>query len=147
MVRAIEHERIVYYHVMFAEALPRFCDRHEMLAPRSLGDRGWVFLEGMMSKHVLAPYRSGRTKTWLKTKCLTESTYVVVGTDRDAKTGALRALLAHNDGIGLKYAGAASIALNGEERRVFLAEVERLTAFWSVFKSARTLESSQARCA
>jgi bifunctional non-homologous end joining protein LigD len=58
-------------------------------------------LEGIVSKHALAPYRSGRSRTWLKTKCFTESTFVVVGTDRDRKTGALRALLAHNDSAGL----------------------------------------------
>ena len=44
-------------------------------------------LEGLVSKHVLAPYRSGRSKTWLKTKCFTESTFVVVGTDRDKDRG------------------------------------------------------------
>ena len=44
-------------------------------------------LEGIMSKQALAPYRSGRTKTWLKCKCFTESSFVVVGTDRDRKTG------------------------------------------------------------
>jgi bifunctional non-homologous end joining protein LigD len=48
-------------------------------------------LEGIVSKHALAPYRSGRSQTWLKTKCFTESTFVVIGTDRDRKTGALRA--------------------------------------------------------
>src|SRR5262245_17020915 len=64
-------------------------------------------LEGIVSKHALAPYRSGRSRTWLKTKCFTESTFVVVGTDRDRKTGALRALLAHPDDFGLIYAGAA----------------------------------------
>ena len=53
-------------------------------------------LEGIVSKFALAPYRSGRSKTWLKCKCFTESTFVVVGTDRDLKTGALRALLAHS---------------------------------------------------
>ena len=52
-------------------------------------------LEGIVSKHALAPHRSGRSRTWLKTKCFTESTFVVVGTDRDRKTGALMALLAH----------------------------------------------------
>ena len=31
-------------------------------------------LEGIVSKHSLTPYRSGRSKTWLKTKCFTEST-------------------------------------------------------------------------
>ena len=59
-------------------------------------------------------------KTWLKTKCFTESTFVVVGTDRDRKTGALRALLAHPDSEGLSYAGAAFIALGGDERAQFL---------------------------
>jgi bifunctional non-homologous end joining protein LigD len=63
-------------------------------------------LESIVSKHALAPYRSGRSKTWLKTKCFTESAFAAVGTDRDRKTGALRALLAHNDSSGPSYAGA-----------------------------------------
>ena len=92
-------------------------------------------LEGIVSKHSLAPYRSGRSRTWLKTKCFTESTFVVVGTDRDRKTGALMALLAHSD--GLKYAGAAFITLGGDERRDFLAEEERLATSWAALKSTR----------
>jgi ATP-dependent DNA ligase len=71
-------------------------------------------LEGIVSKHALAPYRSGRSKTWLKTKCFVESTFVVVGTDRDRKTGALRALLAKADGHVLTYAGAAFIGLSSD---------------------------------
>ena len=62
---------------------------------------------------------------------------MVVGTDRDRKTGALRALLAHNDGSGLNYAGAAFIALSGIEREEFLAEIERLTTSWAAIKSSR----------
>ena len=65
----------------------------------------------------------------------TELIFVVVGTDRDRKTGALRALLAHND--GLSYAGAAFIALAGEERARFFAEPERLTTSWGLFKASR----------
>ena len=61
----------------------------------------------------------------------------MIGTDRDRKTGALRALLAHNDGSGLNYAGAAFIALAGEERAQFLGELERLTTSWAAFKSSR----------
>src|SRR6478672_8393519 len=49
-------------------------------------------LEGIVSKLALASCRSGRSRTWLKTKCCNESTFVVIGTDRDRKTGALRAL-------------------------------------------------------
>jgi DNA ligase D-like protein (predicted ligase) len=91
-------------------------------------------LEGIVSKHALAPYRSGRSRTWLKTKCFTESTFVVIGTDRDRKTGALRALLAHKDSGGLGYAGAAFIALAGNERAQFFAELERLATSWATFK-------------
>src|SRR5262245_43266213 len=76
-------------------------------------------LEGIVSKHRLAPYRSGRTKTWLKSKCFTESIFVVIGMDRDRKTGALRALLAHPDSDGLNYAGAAFIDLSDDARTEF----------------------------
>jgi hypothetical protein len=61
---------------------------------------------------------------------------LLVGTDRERKTGGLRALLAHDDGIGLNYAGAAFIALRDDERAEFLAEIERLTASWAAFKSS-----------
>jgi bifunctional non-homologous end joining protein LigD len=97
-------------------------------------------LEGIVSKHSLAPYRSGRSRTWLKTKCFTESTFVVVGTDRDRKTGALMALLAYNDSAGLNYAGAAFITLGEDERKEFLAEVERLTTSWAALKSTRATD-------
>jgi bifunctional non-homologous end joining protein LigD len=94
-------------------------------------------LEGIVSKQLLAPYRSGLTRTWLKTKCFTESTFVVIGTDRDRKTGALRALLAHPGSDGLNYAGAAFIALADDARTDFLLEVERLATSWAAFKSSR----------
>jgi len=94
-------------------------------------------LEGIVSKQRRAPYRSGRSKTWLKTKCFTESVFVVIGTDRDRKTGALRALLAHPDSGGLNYAGAAFIALADDARTEFLAEVHRLSPSWAAFKSSR----------
>jgi bifunctional non-homologous end joining protein LigD len=93
-----------------------------------------------VSKRALAPYRSGRSKTWLKTKCFVESTFVVVGTDRDRKTGALGALLAHNDGAGLHYAGAAFIALSADERAQFFAELERLAMSYAAFKASRLMD-------
>jgi hypothetical protein len=60
-----------------------------------------------------------------------------IGTDRDRKTGALRALLAHTDGTGLNYAGAAFIALGGEECAQFLGELERLATSWAALKTSR----------
>jgi hypothetical protein len=48
------------------------------------------------------------------------------------------ALLAYSD--GLKYAGTAFITLAGEERKEFLAEVERLTTSWASLKSTRVTD-------
>jgi ATP-dependent DNA ligase len=101
---------------------------------KACADQG---LEGMVSKQAIAPYRSGRTRTWLKTKCFVESTFVVIGTDRDRKTGALRALLAHPNSEGLNYAGAAFIALADDARTDFLLKVERLATSCAAFKSSR----------
>jgi bifunctional non-homologous end joining protein LigD len=71
-------------------------------------------LEGVVSKLASSRYRSGRSKTWLKSKCFTESSLIIIGTDRDRKTGALRALLAKADRRVLTYAGAAFIGLRGD---------------------------------
>ena len=68
-------------------------------------------LEGIVSTLASSKYRSGRSKTWLKTKCFTEGSFVIIGTDRDRKTGAPRALLAKASAQGLAYAGAAFFAV------------------------------------
>jgi bifunctional non-homologous end joining protein LigD len=73
-------------------------------------------LEGIVSKEAASRYRSGRSKTWLKTKCFTESSFVIIGMDRDRKTGAMMALLARIEEYGLTYAGAAFIGLPTEVR-------------------------------
>ena len=57
--------------------------------------------------------------------------------DRDPKTRASRALLAHNGNSGLSYAGAAFIALAGDERARFFSELDRLAVSWSEFKASR----------
>jgi bifunctional non-homologous end joining protein LigD len=97
-------------------------------------------LEGIVSKLATSRYRPGRTKTWLKTKCFTESKFVVVGTDRDRKTGALRALLARASEKGLDYAGAAFIALRDDERAEFFGELGRLETPKGLFKSTRLVD-------
>src|SRR6187397_3492434 len=51
-------------------------------------------LEGIVSKLASSKYRSGRSKTWLKTKCFTEDSFIIIGTARDRKTKAPLALLA-----------------------------------------------------
>ena len=134
-------DRVKLAREIAARTKPRFIDTIAREASKDLKALAQACaeskLEGIVSKLATSRYVSGRTKTWLKTKCFTESNFVVVGTDRDRKTGALRALLAYPDSDGLRYAGAAFIALSEDERAQFLAEVERLTTAWAAFKSSR----------
>ena len=45
-------------------------------------------LEGIVSKLATSRYRSGRSNTWLKTKCFTESEFLLLGSHHDRKTNA-----------------------------------------------------------
>jgi ATP-dependent DNA ligase len=56
------------------------------------------------------------------------------------KTGALTALLAHKDSAGLSYAGAAFIALSGDERAQFFAELDRFATAYAAFKASRLMD-------
>jgi DNA ligase D-like protein (predicted ligase) len=111
-----------------AEALFRACAKHE--------------LEGIVSKLRSSPYRSGRSKTWLKTKCFIESDLILLGIDRDRKTGAPRALLAKMERDKLVYAGPAFIALDRNSRQELEAKLaafaqERPAISWLRNRNAR----------
>jgi bifunctional non-homologous end joining protein LigD len=82
-------------------------------------------LEGIVSKLASSKYRSGRSKTWLKTKCFAESSFVIIGTAQDRKTKAPLALLARAEKQGLSYAGSAFIALSGNDRAELSARLHR----------------------
>ena len=103
-------------------------------------------LEGIVSKLISSKYRSGRSKTWLKTKCFTEDLFLIIGTARDRKTKAPLALLARADAQGgLAYAGSAFIALSGTERaelnaRLRVNTVERSPIAKLRFPDARWLK-------
>ena len=64
-------------------------------------------LEGIVSKRSDAGYRSGRTKSWLKSKCGMEQEFVVIGWRPSNKAGRpfSSLLLAVRDGGTLRYAG------------------------------------------
>jgi bifunctional non-homologous end joining protein LigD len=64
-------------------------------------------LEGVVSKRADAPYRSGRTGVWIKSKCTQRQEFVIGGYLPSDKTGrGLRSLLVgYHEGAALKYAG------------------------------------------
>ncbi len=82
-------------------------------------------LEGVVSKRLAAPYRSGRSETWTKAK-LRAGEEVVIG-GWTGKKGRLRSLLVgvHRDGA-LAYAGRVGTGLGGEVVRILLPRLEAL---------------------
>jgi bifunctional non-homologous end joining protein LigD len=73
-------------------------------------------LEGIISKSADAPYRSGRAKSWLKSKCGMEQEFVIIGWTPSDKTGRqFRSLLvAVNEEGELRYAGRVGSGFGDE---------------------------------
>jgi bifunctional non-homologous end joining protein LigD len=64
-------------------------------------------LEGIVSKRLDRPYQSGRSKDWLKTKCVQSGEFVVIGYEpSSAVQGSVaKLLLAAKEPEGLRYVG------------------------------------------
>lgn len=77
-------------------------------------------LEGIVSKRLESPYRRGRSRDWLKTKCAVSETLIVVGYTEDRDTGRI-------DGIHLGRAGDGGtiIYAGSVENGLDVAELER----------------------
>ncbi len=90
-------------------------------------------VEGIISKRLGRPYRSGRSKDWLKTKCTLRQEFVVVGyTDPAGSRVGIGALLlgVHDQEGRLVYAGKVGTGFNDRELRALekrLSPMERKT--------------------
>jgi bifunctional non-homologous end joining protein LigD len=84
--------------------------------------------EGIISKRADAPYRSGRTKSWLKIKCVNRQEFVVIGwTPSAAKARGLRSLLlAVHEGRKLRYAGKVGTGFSQDVIEQLLAKMRPL---------------------
>jgi bifunctional non-homologous end joining protein LigD len=82
-------------------------------------------LEGIVSKKANSRYRSGTCKTWLKTKFLTESELVLVGSHLDRR-GIPTLLLAREVNGQLEYAGGAMLHMPEPMREVLRKRAEAL---------------------
>jgi bifunctional non-homologous end joining protein LigD len=92
-----------------ARGAVRFSAHFEEPGPVLLQHACRMALEGIISKRRNAPYRAGRGRDWLKTKCSDRQEFVVIGyapSTVDSKAvGAL--ILGYHDNGQLKYAGRA----------------------------------------
>jgi bifunctional non-homologous end joining protein LigD len=84
--------------------------------------------EGIISKKADAPYRSGRTKTWLKIKCTRRQELVIAGWSESDKAGrGFRALLlAANEDGKLRYAGKVGTGFSNAVQLDLLARMKKL---------------------
>ena len=78
--------------------------------------------EGMVSKRASAPYRSGRTESWLKIKCYEETDYEVAGVLREPGRPAVAYMVTPDH--ARRYVGGAFITLNEKMRERLWARVQ-----------------------
>ena len=84
------------------------------VAFRAACEKGW---EGLVAKRASAPYTHGRSKDWLKLKCVNEQEFVVLGwTDPHGSRSGLGALLVgyYEDGK-LRFGGKVGTGFNERE--------------------------------
>lgn len=97
---------------------------------REACSRGW---EGVIAKRADSPYRTGRTRDWLKFTCVAEQEFVVGGfTDPTGMRPGLGALLVgYYEGNALRYAGKVGTGYDEatlRELRSTLTTIERDTS-------------------
>lgn len=92
-------------------------------------------LEGVVSKRADAPYRSGRSLDWIKSKCTLRQEFVIGGYLPSDKTGrGLRSLLVgyHEDGK-LRYAGRVGTGFSAKAADDLKSRLDRLKVRTSPF--------------
>ncbi|MHA6804609.1 non-homologous end-joining DNA ligase [Salinifilum ghardaiensis] len=99
---------------------------------RKACQRGW---EGLIAKRGDAPYRRGRTRDWLKLKCVADQEFVVGGfTDPRGQRPGLGALLVgYFDQQRLRYAGKVGTGYDERTLHDLRARLDRMTRDSSPF--------------
>jgi bifunctional non-homologous end joining protein LigD len=99
---------------------------------------GW---EGLIAKRADAPYTHGRSRDWLKLKCVLEQEFVVGGytdpTGRRTDFGAL--LVGYYEGGRLRYAGKVGTGYSAERLTELGARLRKLEIAESAFADARPI--------
>jgi bifunctional non-homologous end joining protein LigD len=84
-------------------------------------------LEGVVSKKADSPYRSGRTQSWLKVKCINEQEFVIIGYQPSARGRAFASLmLADYEDENLVYRGNVGTGFNDKTLASLHAQLNKL---------------------
>jgi bifunctional non-homologous end joining protein LigD len=120
-------------HTTGTDARLRYVEHFETAADAILRSACRMDLEGVVSKRLDAPYRSGRGESWVKTKCRAGQEVVIAGwTVRD---GHLRSLLAgiHKNGR-FQYVGRIGTGFGADKMRTLLKALKPLQTSDSPFE-------------
>ena len=92
-------------------------------------------LEGITSKKATSSYLPGRSKSWLKTKCVLSGDFLVIGYSETTAAGGLSALLVAEDSKdGLAYVGKVGTGFTAQsavQLRDTLSEIARETPLFA----------------
>jgi bifunctional non-homologous end joining protein LigD len=93
---------------------------------------GW---EGVIAKRTDAPYRGGRSKDWLKLKCVLEQEFVVGGyTDpKGGRTGLGALMIGYHEAGKLRYGGEVGTGFNQRTLADLAARLSKLETTKSPF--------------
>jgi len=91
-----------------------YSDHIENLGDKVFAQACQLALEGVVSKRRDAPYRSGRSESWVKSKCIERQEFVIAGYSKSsvAGKGLGSLLLAYYSGKELVYAGRVGTGFN-----------------------------------
>jgi bifunctional non-homologous end joining protein LigD len=110
------------------DGIVRYSDHFEISGSEMLAHACKMNLEGVISKRRDAPYRSGRSDDWIKSKCHQNQEFVIVGyKDASHLKGAIGALvLGYNEGGKLRYAGRSGTGYTMETARDLWKQLQPL---------------------
>jgi len=128
---------------VLAKAPPmiRYTDHVEGDGPTFFAQACRLSLEGIVSKRCDAPYRSGRTKDWLKVKCLNRQEFVVAGfTDPEGGRSGFGALVlgVHEKGGALRHVGRVGTGFSAATLEDLHARMKRIERTSSPFERPPT---------
>jgi bifunctional non-homologous end joining protein LigD len=108
----------------------RFSEHLDVDGPTMLEHSCRLGLEGIISKRVDLPYRSGRGDHWLKSKCVERQEFVILGyvpsTVSSRSIGSLA--LGYHDSGNLMYAGRVGTGWSSDQSRSLRDELEKISS-------------------
>ena len=111
-----------------AQSVILYSDHIENLGDKVFAQACQLALEGVVSKRRDAPYRSGRTENWVKSKCIERQEFIIAGYSKSsvAGKGLGSLLLAYYSGKELVYAGRVGTGFNDASVKALRAALDKI---------------------